>query len=46
MRFTDRDIPGADRSSDRDEWDAFRLEAREALASVRRHARAIGKSSM
>ncbi|MDP4006129.1 hypothetical protein [Methylobacterium sp. NEAU K] len=42
MRFTDRDGLAAGRMSDLDEWDAFRLEAREALASVRRHAVAIG----
>ncbi len=42
MRLTDRDARAAARPVDLDEWDAFRLEAREALASIRRHALAIG----
>lgn len=42
MRLTDRDVSAAGRATERDEWDAFRLEAREAIASIRRHALAIG----
>ena len=42
MRLTDRDVSAAGRATERDEWDAFRLEAREAVASIRRHALAIG----
>lgn len=42
MRLTDRDVHAAGRQAERDEWDAFRLEAREAVASIRRHALAVG----
>lgn len=42
MRFTDRDVPGAGRQTDLEEWESFRLEAREAYASIRRHGLAIG----
>ncbi len=41
MQLVERQSPRSTYAAETDEWDAFRLEIREALASMRRHAFAI-----